>query len=424
MKADVLMGMQYGSEGKGFIARALAPVYDASVRSGGPNAGHCILHNGKEYKMRQVPCGWVNPRTDLFLGPAMVINPDVLRAEIEMLEDDGFSVRDRLYIHENAALISEEHMRSEATLRNEIGSTAEGVGACRRGKIERLRESVELAKESGEVMKLGNIVNRFEWNQMLGSYVRVLLEGTQGAGLCMVHGEYPYCTSSGVTAAQLMSDAGIPMNCLGKIYGVIRTKPIRVAGNSGPLKGETTFESLGQPEEHTTVTKKVRRIADDIDWDELDHNMLINGITDICLTFGDYLSPEDLDGLVIELENRYTVPVSYVGMGANGEYVGRAGIFAAMSRGYDIGFDPNEALDDVFFNQVKPLLLAKREKYGTDNINNLGEAGILTRVYDKVMRLKNVLIDRAFEITDDEDPWLDLTGYGLIALVRRRFGRW
>lgn len=428
MKADVLMGLQYGSEGKGFLSALLAKneLYDAYIRSGGPNAGHCILHQGVEYKMRQIPCGWIDPRADLLLGPAMVIRLDVLKAEIEEVESHGFSVRGRLYVHEHATIITDAHMAEEMeTIRGAIGSTAEGVGAARRGKMTRISDNVELASSKLALFaSMGiKVIDRSTWVASVHGYERVMLEGTQGAGLCITHGQYPYCTSWPCTTGQILSDAGIAPASLGKVYGVVRTKPIRVAGNSGPLKGETTFQDLGQPEEHTTVTKKVRRIAADIDWDELDMAIAINGPTDICLTFGDYLKTADRVALIAEIETRYGVPVSYVGLGPAGEFHGRHGVFAAIASGQNPTYDPGEALDGVWA-ELKPFLLAKREKYGTDNINVMGEAGILTRCFDKVNRLKTVLIDRHNEVTDDEDPWWDLAGYSMIALVRRKFGRW
>jgi len=424
MNTDILMGMQYGSEGKGYVSALLAHkgLYVGFVRSGGPNAGHCMLHNGKEYKMRTIPCGWADPNVSLFIGPATVISLGTLVEEILMLEDDGYSVRERLFIHPHAAIIQKEHIDEEMeTIRDAIGSTAEGVGACRRGKMTRLEGNYVLAKDS-EFLQSLVFVNKDPnaWYNRLRSCDNILLEGTQGAGLCITHGQFPYTTSWPCTAAQMLSDAGLPVSSVRHIIGVVRTKPIRVAGNSGPLKDETTFDELGQPEEHTTVTKKVRRVAKSIDWHELDKHMRINGPTVVAITFGDYLSPKELDELVNTIETRYRVPVGYVGLGKDGERIEMAAPFTSYK---DKDADPIEESLDLVLTRVKTLLLAKREKYGTDNINEMGETGIFYRVWDKVYRIKHQLID-ASETIEDEDPWLDIVGYGLIVLVRRLIGRW
>jgi adenylosuccinate synthase len=415
MNVDILMGMQYGSEGKGYVASVLAPRYTASVRSGGPNAGHCILHGGKEYKMRQIPCGWVNPDQRLYLSPAMAIKPKVLMEEVAEIQRDGYSVADRLFIHPNAVVILSKHEAEEGAIRKAISSTAEGVGAARRAKIERL--GTALAKDVPEFAPY--LVDADSWGKMLRDEESILLEGTQGAGLCITHGQYPFCTSWPCTAAQLLSDAGLPVNSVRHIYGVVRTKPIRVAGNSGPLKGETTFEDLGQQEEHTTVTKRVRRVAKDIDWDMLDQAMAINRPSEICLTFGDYLEDDERADLIAGLEMRYGIPVGYVGMGKDGQYIAREhGTF----REFVYHVDPMivRAMDEAL-SQVRGTLLEKRAKYGSDNINGGGITGVFYRAWDKIHRLKTQILEG---MADDEDPWLDLAGYGIIAMVLRKVGRW
>lgn len=423
MKVDILMGMQYGSEGKGFVSSLLAKkgIYDGFVRSGGPNAGHCMLYNGKEYKMRMVPCGWVDKDARLFISPAATINVDVLKNEIRMLEEAGCPVHDRLYIHPNAAIITKEHMEEEeSTIRGSIGSTAEGVGACRRGKMSRVQGNYLLAKDCDDIS--GMVTSSPDsWYSKLMRCDSVMLEGTQGAGLCLTHGQFPYCTSWPCTAAQLLSDAGLPVSYVRHIIGVVRTKPIRVAGNSGPLKGETTFDEIGKPEEFTTVTNKVRRIAKDIDWEQLDRNIAINRPTVIAITFGDYLDREDLDELVDTIESRYHIPVGYIGLGKDGQHEEISEPFVYS----DMGSNDNdvEYAMDMVISRLRTMLLDKRRKYGTENINSGGEVGIFYRVWDKVYRLKHQLIDSS-DYIEDEDPWSDLAGYAIIQLVRRMRGRW
>ena len=427
-KVDILMGMQYGSEGKGFVAAFLAHqgLYDAYVRSGGPNAGHCLLHEGEEYKMRQVPCGWVDPKAELFLGPAMVINVDVLEDEVRTIEVKAeMRVRHRIHVHPHAVIVTPAHMAEEAaSIRGSIGSTAEGVGAARRAKMSRVEGAYVLAKDCP---RLGNLVHVCEtprdWLLKLHLCNNILLEGTQGAGLCLTHGQYPFTTSWPCTATQLLSDAGLPMSSVRHIIGVVRTKPIRVAGNSGPLANETTFAELGQPEEHTTVTKKVRRVAADIDWEELDKNMAINRPTVIALTFGDYLTPPERDRLISKLEATYHARVGYVGISKDGTCIRKADPFMPVVKQDDEEAEVSAALDSVY-HDLKATLLHKRSRYGTENINEGGEVGIFYRLFDKVHRLKNLLVDHKGTYTDEENPWLDAAGYSLIQLVRQRIGRW
>lgn len=426
MNTDILIGMQYGSEGKGFVSTFLAGrgLYDGYVRSGGPNAGHCMLHGGKEYKMRMIPCGWADPAASLFIGPATTISAEVLTEEITMLERDGYTVCDRIFVHPHATVIQQRHMDEELqTVRNAIGSTAEGVGACRRGKLSRVEGEYELVKDSDLLMSVLCIdTDPSVWYERLYSCENVLLEGTQGAGLCISHGQFPYTTSWPCTAAQMLSDAGLPISSVRHIIGVVRTMPIRVAGNSGPLRDETTFEELGLPEERTTVTRKVRRIAKSVDWEELDKNMGINKPSVIAITFGDYLSKAELDELVDTLETRYRAPVGYVGLGPDGRCLELSAPFTAVVE-KDNREDSIEETLDLVLERVKTLLLAKRRSYGTDNINEMGEVGIFYRVWDKICRIKHQLVGTD-KVIEDEDPWLDIVGYGLIVLVRRSIGRW
>lgn len=298
-------------EGKGAIVSHLANDYDVHIRVGGPNAGHTIFYKGEKFKMQIVPCGWVNPKAVLIIGRGAIINIELLISEIKMLEKHFPRIRERIYIDRYAGVLSPDFVQEEGhtsgELHQRIGSTGEGVGAARMARIQRdpsrFKRVCDVADDYGitdmlaDTVSMINILNKDGYN--------VLLEGTQGCGLSLIHGPWPYVTSADTNAAQLAADVGISPRLVNKILLVARTFPIRVAGNSGPLYGELTWEEMsakmGRPVvEHTTVTKKVRRIGS---WDPVLMNqaVTINCPTSIAITFMDYFSPQD-EGKTLESE--------------------------------------------------------------------------------------------------------------------------
>ncbi|MFA5936710.1 MAG: adenylosuccinate synthetase [Candidatus Paceibacterota bacterium] len=289
---DAFVGLQYGSEGKGKVCAMLASLYDGAVRTGAPNAGHTIYQEEKAYKMRSVPCAWVNPRCRLFIGAGGMVNVDILAKELASLPE---GVVDRLRIDRNAGVITPHDMEDEEKvgMNAKNGSTAEGVGPAQARKV--LRRDVTTANTSPALKPyLTNVAK--ELHAMLGERQRIMLEGTQGAGLSMNHGQYPFTTSRDVLASSLLSDAGLPPSECEKVYGVLRTYPIRVAGNSGPIGEETTWQDVerrcGAPEgsivERTTVTNRIRRVGE-IDWDMLRYTSALNAPDGVFLMFADYL---------------------------------------------------------------------------------------------------------------------------------------
>lgn len=339
MNVVALVGAQYGSEGKGTIAYHVANEYDVHVRTGGPNAGHTFLHHGEKFVMRSVPCGFVNPDATLIIGPGALIDKDLLFKEVEELSIKGYNIPDRLYVDLHATLIHPVwHHQFEGGVDGEahkrIGSTGEGVGPARMAKIARgtfdeewsQHEAViDYAKEFRDrgikICDTAELVNR-----LIDSRSSVLLEGTQGSGLSLVHGPYPFVTSTDTNAGQLAVDAGISPSYIDRTILVARTYPIRVAGNSGPLRGETTWEELGFAAERTTVTKKVRRVGM---WDDALFNraVMLNRPCEVALTFADYVWPQiagkkeysDLPEEVLSwcenLRLRHWAPVEFIGTG-------------------------------------------------------------------------------------------------------------
>ena len=304
--AVALIGAQYGSEGKGLVAAAIANDYDSHVRVGGPNAGHTFYFDEQKFVARSVPIGWINPDARVFIGPGAVIDLNVLREELAMIEEAGYSVRDRLMVDSRAVIISHaQHMAEGGTsgrAHAQIGSTGEGVGLARMAKINRDTligtdsapyRCTRVANEEGEFetegIEVGDVAAELHTRLREGS--KVLLEGAQGCGLSLTLGDWPHVTSADTNAAQLASDAGISPSDVSHSILVARTYPIRVAGPSGPLYGETTFEEIGVPEERTTVTKKVRRVGA---WnpEQVRYSCQVNYPSLLVITFIDYLWPE------------------------------------------------------------------------------------------------------------------------------------
>lgn len=332
MNVDAIVGMQYGSEGKGAIVARLASFYDAAVRTGAPNAGHTVLHDDTAYKMRSVPCAWVNPRCRLFIGAGGLVNLDVLAEELKTLPR---SVMDRLKIDRNCGIVSSKDIEEEESIgmNKKNGSTAEGVGPAQARKVLRRGDFVT----AGQVVELSQYITDVagELNSMIDEGQAVMLEGTQGFGLSMNHGPYPFTTSRDVIAASLFSDAGLAPGSCRNVFGVMRTYPIRVAGNSGPMGAEEiSWEEVtrrcgapvGSIVERTTVTKRIRRVSE-IDWDLLKRATACNRPNGMFITFLDYIdwsmhcakSPDDLTPeaikFIAQVESKLGVPVIGCGTG-------------------------------------------------------------------------------------------------------------
>lgn len=269
MPVTIVVGGQYGSEGKGKVAHWLArlqrPRY--AIRVGGPNSGHTVVEDGRRIVLRHLPTPILTDDVVGIVPAGAYLDSSILMREVK---ETGLT-KDRLLIHP-AAVVLDDTMRADeraAGLLEGIASTGQGVGgavaqrAMRRssitfaGTIECLREFVRpdldhvlaVALEDGE---------------------RVMIEGTQGFGLSILHGgHYPYSTSRDTTAAGALSEAGLSPRHVDCVALVLRSFPIRVHGNSGPLPLETTWESITRSSganvnltEFTTVTGRPRRVAE------------------------------------------------------------------------------------------------------------------------------------------------------------------
>ncbi len=311
-----VVGAQYGSEGKGIVVHHIAGDYQVHVRTGAPNAGHTFFHKGQKWVAQSVPCGWVNPNALLVIGAGALIDMAILHKEVQAIYDVDPTIRERLAIDAHAGIISGFHSTEEGGVSGEmhqrIGSTGKGVGAARRDRLmrdpakfqffEEIASDWIVAKPDGsEHWPLSNLICPMPTAKLLAGLYRdgsnILLEGAQGSGLSLIHGPWPYVTSTDTNAAQMCADCGLPPQYVTDVLLVARTFPIRVHGNSGPLENERTWEymskRLGRPvTEQTTVTHKTRRIGD---WDEklLDQAIILNGAKSVVLTFMDYLDMAD-----------------------------------------------------------------------------------------------------------------------------------
>lgn len=338
-RVTAVIGGQYGSEGKGVIVNHMAKDYNVHVRVGGPNAGHSFYHMHQRYAMQSIPCGWTNREATLVIGAGAVIDLATLKREVEQIEALDSALEMRLKIDPRAIVITPDQHKAEGGVEGElhqrIGSTGEGVGAARHARMARdPLQSVRFG-EVAEGAGLKRFVYRDTAELLYRSAKRgesILLEGTQGSGLSLIHGPWPYVTSADTNAAQLLADCGLAPGWLTDVLLVFRTYPIRVAGNSGPLAGEMTWEEIsnitGQPTiERTTVTKKVRRIGR---WDDsLAYKaVMLNKPTMLAFTFLDYLDPRNAEADRFELltpETRRWVSNQESKLGAPSMYLGVGG---------------------------------------------------------------------------------------------------
>lgn len=299
---DVIIGGQYGSEGKGHIAYHIAPEYDVLLRVGGPNAGHQVIWpDGTQYTHRSLPSGTLAGEAHLIIGPGAVLAVDVLLDEIAACHVDV----DRLAIDPQAMIITNADRKAEASLVKMIGSTGQGGGAAAARRIGRARD-VALARDIKELKPYTGrpVVELLEEAYARGE--RMLLEGTQGTGLSLYHGSYPHVTSRDTTVGGCLAEAGIAATRVRKVVMVCRTYPIRVMSpeghSSGPMAGEVAWDEIAERSgipieklkeaEKGSVSRKQRRVAE-FDWVQLRGAAVLNEPTDIALTFTDYLSIEN-----------------------------------------------------------------------------------------------------------------------------------
>lgn len=269
MGVTVVVGGQYGSEGKGKVAHHLAKMQSAAaaVRIGGPNSGHSAVDvHGELVVLRALPTAALLPDVLCMLGPGSYVDVEQLLAEVAMLRLPP----ERVIVDGNAFLVTPEDRCAErqAMLPERIGSTGSGTGAAVQRRVARSGAATLARHDHRLAAYLGDAVVCAR--QLSEAGARLVIEGTQGFGLSVVHSpHWPNATSRDVTAAAAVAEAGLSPLDVDEVVLVLRAFPIRVAGASGPMGAEElTWEQVareaGLPAglvERTSVTAKVRRVS-------------------------------------------------------------------------------------------------------------------------------------------------------------------
>lgn len=336
MSVTLIVGSQWGDEGKGKIVNLISKEADFVARyQGGANAGHTIVIDGNQYILHLIPSGMLNGDVQCIIGNGVVVDPVALMEEIEMLKNDGISVEGRLFISHKAHLIMPYHKlldkarESSNSAKNAIGTTGRGIGPAYIDKARRTgirivdlldRENFEkklrknLAEKNEILHKIygyeeldaDSIVEQYlRFDEIIDPYVtdttllineaidagkEVVIEGAQGALLDIDHGTYPFVTSSNPTAGGACTGLGIPPTKIDRIVGIVKAYTTRV-GN-GPFPSEL-FDDMGEAlrdsgKEFGATTGRPRRCGW-LDLVALKYSTMINGFTEIALTKLDVL---------------------------------------------------------------------------------------------------------------------------------------
>jgi adenylosuccinate synthase len=263
----IVVGGQYGSEGKGKVAALLASGLQAPwlVRCGGPNSGHTVTIAGKDIILRQVPCCTEPLEATFCLAAGCAIDEAVLLTELDLLKIE----RKRIIVDPRAVVITDADREAEAAELPDIASTCSGTGAASIRRMWR-RADVRLAKDSQALTSRCRVETVAPLlHRVMDDGGDVIVEGTQGFALSLLHGpDYPFVTSRDTTAAGFAMEVGLPPRVVDRVVMVVRTFPIRVGGPSGPFPEETSWEEIATiskaPQarpEYTSVTKRLRRVA-------------------------------------------------------------------------------------------------------------------------------------------------------------------
>lgn len=321
-------GAAWGSEAKGSVVGYLARrhPYTAAVAAFPPSTGHTFKWDDKTIMNMMLPISVVSPTVrDIFIGPGALIDPVVMEREIATAREMGLMEGKRLLIHEHAGVVLPTHSQVERDMGlTKIGSTVKGGMAAQFCRMRRDPEDQGVAREKLRGTGLeGFVVDRFAYAEELRRHEDVMIEGSQGFGLSMYHGAYPYTTARDTTPYAVFSDCGIPWDWAGDIECVwtARTRPIRVNnrdGSSGPCypdQSEISFEALDRPVELTTVTKLPRRIFT-FSVEQIAHlrSQCMDGRSWVALTFADYVDDAELRRMLAQFE-ALGVPVRLINYG-------------------------------------------------------------------------------------------------------------
>jgi adenylosuccinate synthase len=334
MKVDVLLGLQWGDEGKGKIVDVLAPKYDVVARfQGGPNAGHTLEFDGIKHVLHQIPSGIFREKTRNIIGNGVVLDPIVFKIEIEKLAKYNLNVKSNLFISKKATLIVPTHRLLDQAYEKakgdeKIGSTLKGIGPSYQDKIGRqgLRVGDVLSKNFEAKFKkltdihfeiLKNHTIEFNWDELQTQFFEaisflkefnlidseyfindelkknssVLAEGAQGSLLDIDFGSYPFVTSSNTVTAGACTGLGIAPSRIGEVYGIFKAYSTRVG--SGPFPTELMDDEgermRKEGNEFGSTTGRPRRCGW-IDLPSLKYSIMINGVTQLLMMKADVLN--------------------------------------------------------------------------------------------------------------------------------------
>ena len=335
MQVDVLLGLQWGDEGKGKVVDVLTPRYDVITRfQGGPNAGHTLEFNNIKHVLHTIPSGIFRGDKINVIGNGVVIDPSIFKKEIQSLKNIGFDLTKTLYISKKAHLILPTHRLLDAASEaakgaSKIGSTLKGIGPTYRDKIgrdglrigdilhnfkekyqARVDQHIELLTkfynfdykqalndyekewfEGIEIIKQFQLIDseHFINNQLLAGKT-IIAEGAQGTMLDIDFGSYPFVTSSNTITAGACTGLGIAPNKIGKVYGIFKAYCTRVGSGPFPteLLDETgeTLRKIGN--EYGSTTGRPRRCGW-LDLVALRYAIMINGVTDLIMMKADVM---------------------------------------------------------------------------------------------------------------------------------------
>lgn len=337
MKVDVLLGLQWGDEGKGKVVDVLTPRYDVVARfQGGPNAGHTLEFAGQKYVLRSIPSGIFQGDKINIIGNGVVLDPALFKAEAEALEASGHPLKERLHISKKAHLILPTHRLLDAAYEMakgdaKVGTTGKGIGPTYTDKVSRnglrvgdilhnFEAKYEAAKarhvqilkslnygpydlegmeqawlEGIEYLKQFHLVDsEHEVNRLLDEGKSVLCEGAQGTMLDVDFGSYPFVTSSNTICAGACTGLGVAPNKIGEVYGIFKAYCTRVGAGPFPteLFDETGEKICALGHEFGAVTGRKRRCGW-IDLVALKYAVMVDGVTKLIMMKSDVLDSFD-----------------------------------------------------------------------------------------------------------------------------------
>ena len=334
-KVDVLLGLQWGDEGKGKVVDVLTPRYDVVARfQGGPNAGHTLEFGGEKYVLRSIPSGIFQGGKVNIIGNGVVLAPDLFMDEAKALEQSGHPLRERLHISKKAHLIMPTHRLLDAAYeaqkgKNKVGTTGKGIGptytdkvsrtglrvgdilenfpekyAAAKARHEAILKSLDFKVDSSEFAEVEKkwlegveylrqfpiVDSEHEINGLLREGKSILCEGAQGTMLDVDFGSYPFVTSSNTICAGACTGLGIGPNKIGEVYGIMKAYCTRVG--AGPFPTEL-FDETGKKirdlgHEYGAVTGRERRCGW-IDLVALRYSIMVNGVTQLIMMKSDVL---------------------------------------------------------------------------------------------------------------------------------------